>query len=361
MAADLQRRRVLLCVGPGGVGKTTCAAALALAAARQGRKVAVVTVDPSRRLAQALGVEAHGEDGEIVEVAGAGAGGGSLHASVLSPRRVFDHIVEACSRDRESADRVLGNSIYRATVQHLGGALEYAAMARVHMLHTDGRWDLVVLDTPPTANAMAFLQAPARVREVVSNPAARLLAGTGKIGMKILGLGGGVLLKGLESIGGGAFLRALGEFLRDFAEVLREFQHRAGDFDALLHAPDTGVILTTTPAQFSVREAIDFLSVLRSHGLRLDGVALNRVFPELPEGPSREDLDAALGADEAARLAALYEGLRKEGARGPAAVAEIQAAHPRLAVVRLGLRDSPPTSLEELREMGDELLVEDGG
>ena len=225
-------REVVLCVGPGGVGKTTTAASIALHAAREGRKVVVVTIDPSRRLGQALGIDTgSGTGGEVVPVLTPARHGAHLDALLLDSASVFDAIVHACAKTPDAARRITSSRMYGAMAQSLGGALEYAAMARVQMLHAAGEHDLIVLDTPPTANALDFLDAPKRIHEVVDNPAAKLVVGTGKVGGKILGLGGAVLMRTLTAIGGGDFLRDLGEFLRDFADVIAEFNRRGGDFD----------------------------------------------------------------------------------------------------------------------------------
>lgn len=357
-------RRVLLCVGPGGVGKTTCAAALALTAAEAGRRVCVVTIDPSRRLAQALGLDARAADGRIVPVVEGRYG--VLDALLLDSRRVFDEIVRACARDGAAADAILANPIYQATAQRLGGALEYAAMARLQMLHADDRYDLVVLDTPPTANAIQFLEAPGRVQELVDNPAAKLLTGATKIGGKILGLGTGVLMNTLERIGGGTFIGDLGAFMRDFAGVIAEFHRRAGDVDALLQSQETGVVLTTAATAFSVREATAFIDTLIERGLHVDGVLLNRYDAALPALPDLEPLrdhvaartnETGAGLDRAMdRVAEIYAQARAQGAGAHAAHEALSGRYAALPVWIAKRRDPPPEDLAALRALGRELF-----
>lgn len=358
-------RRVLLCMGPGGVGKTTVAAALGLAAARQGRRVIVVTIDPSRRLAQALGLDPSSGHalGSIVPVLA--PDGSALDCLMLDTQRVFDEIVRVYSRDAAAAAAMLGNPIYRATAQHLGGALEYAATARVHMLHAEGRYDLIVLDTPPTANALDFLDAPARIHELVSNPASRFLAGTGRLGLKLMGLGGGVLLKTFESMGGGTFIAELGVFLKEFGAVLGEFQRRAGDLAELLRSAETGVVLATAATDFSAREAEGFIDVIVERGLRVDGIVLNRVLPTLSALPSpallRPAVAAQLGeaaADAAVEvLGATYLGARVQSERAHRIWTHLRARYPGVPVALLARRDPPPAELVELVEMGAQLLA----
>ena len=365
-----ERREVVVSVGPGGVGKTTCAAAMALAAARAGKRVVVVTIDPSRRLAQALGVDqSQHEPGTVVAVehrdAQDPAGGpGSLDALLLDPKDVFDGIVRECASSPEAGARLLHNRIYRATSEHLGGALEYAAMARLQMLHASGDYDLIVLDTPPTANAVEFLGAPRRIRELIDNPAAKVFLGGGRLGGTILNLGANVFMRALRTIGGADFIGELADFLREFSDVVSEFQRRGGSFEELLTSSRTGVVLTTAPTEFSVREGVEFLRVLQEQGLHVDGVVLNRMEPSLPEAPPVDAVAARLAeatkpevAQElAAHARAAYEDARAQGERARQAKANLAKAFPGLRLWVAARRSPPPDGLEDLRALGDELF-----
>jgi anion-transporting ArsA/GET3 family ATPase len=362
--ARAQPRSIVLCVGPGGVGKTTTAATLALQAACRGQKVLVVTIDPSRRLGQALGFENAPAGTELAVDSPAIAGtGGSLHALLLDGRVVFDRLVAAYAPSKATAAAIVKNPIYRATTENLGGALEYAAIAQLQLLHAEGRYDRIVLDTPPTANALDFLVAPERIQELVNNPATRLLTGGGRLGSRILGIGNGIVIKTLSTIGGGDFVRDLGEFLRDFSEVLEAYRNRAGDFQELLASPAAGVILTTSASPFSVREAVNFLGVLRGRGLRVDGVILNRVLPPFAPLPAldllRPPLARQLGdqADAALeRIVAAYAGLRAEGEHSLAAVRVIREAHADLPIWALPRQEPPPTALSDLHALGGQFV-----
>lgn len=352
-------RRVVLCVGPGGVGKTTCAAALALDAARQGKKVLVVTIDPSRRLAQALGQDRARAGEELPVPLPDAAPGGSLHALLLAPDVVFDRIVHAYAESPAAARQIVHNPIYRAIAENLGGALEYAAMAQLQILHAERRYELIVLDTPPTANAIDFLSAPERIQEVATNPATRLITGGTKLGGRLLGVGNGVVLKALGAVGGGEFLAELGAFLRDFSTVLSAFQQRAGDFSTLLTSPETGVVLATSASPLSVREALDFLGVLHERGLRVDGVVLNRVLPPFPPPPPPELVRATLAEqvepaaleDTLQRVLSVYAGLRVQGEQSVAAGQALTGAYPRVPLWLLPLRDPAPTTVADLAEL----------
>lgn len=355
-------RKLVLCVGPGGVGKTTSAAALGLSAAASGRKVAVVTIDPSRRLAQALGLDAR-KTGELVAVRRGAAG--HLDALVLDGAKVFDTIVRSCASNPARADKILASRIYRATAQRLSGALEFAAMARVQMLHDAGEHDLIVLDTPPTANAIDFLEAPKQVRELIDNPGARVLAGTGRVGAKLLGLGGAVLGKTLATLGGGDFITDLGAFLREFAEVLGEFHRRGGDFERLLRSPSTGVLLVTTASPFSVREAREFLDQLAGYGLRIDAVLLNRTDARVPPPPDPALVERAfaerLGPGEAAARASaraleVHAGLHELGLRTQRSIDAIASSRPGLRIWTAPRHVDPPDTLDELERLGSEIF-----
>jgi len=351
-------RRLVLCVGPGGVGKTTCAAALALHAAEEGRRVIVVTIDPSRRLAQALGFSTE-TSGEIVAVLREDEV--HLDALILDGAKVFDSIVRTHSSNPAMTEKILSSRFYQATAKHLSGALEFAAMARVQMLVDAGDHDLIVLDTPPTANAMDFLNAPKRVRELIDNPGARLLAGTGRLGARLLGLGGSVFRKTLERLGGGQFLGDLGAFLREFADVLGEFQRRGGDFEQLLRSRATGVLLVTSASPFSVREAHDFLDQLADYGLRIDAALLNRIDPELPAPPPREQFDAALddavGSSTARRAWVAYDGARSLGRRTRRSIEAILDSRAGLRVWTSPRLSDPPDTLGALRVLGREIFA----
>jgi anion-transporting ArsA/GET3 family ATPase len=349
-------REVVLVVGPGGVGKTTVAAALALRAADSGRRTIVVTIDPSRRLAQALGITREGRQhpGEIVPIPDSH---GRLDGLLLDVPSTFDAIVRQHSIDRAAADAMLSNPIYRATVRHLAGALEFAATAQVYMLHAAKRWDLVVLDTPPTANAIQFLDTPAHLTEIVGNPAAKFLASSSRIGMRFLGLGSGVLLKVLSAIGGGEFVKDLGEFLRDFSSALAEFERRAGKVADLITSPSTGVVLTTAATDFSVREATSFVGVLLERGLRLDGIVLNRFDAAIPAWPGDDAAAAVLGMrggdDPAvARAREIHAALTRQAEQAAAGLAELRERWPHTPVVPVPRIDPPPTTIAELRRMG---------
>lgn len=355
-------RRILLCAGPGGVGKTTSASALALAAARAGRKVAVVTIDPSRRLAQALGLD-QALASQAPTLVTQEPQGGSLHALLIDRAQVFDTIVAQCSADDAAAQKILNNPMYRATSRRLGGALEYAAMARVQMLLEDDRFDLIVVDTPPAANAMDFLDAPSRLRELVDNPASRLLAGTGRLGLRVLDMGGAAILRQLEQMAGTSILSDLGSFLREFSEVLREFQRRGGDFESMLLSPRCGCIVVSSSQSFAVAESCRLYRSLQGRGMRVDAVLLNRYDPPCESAPPADTLRAWCVAKDEARADTMVKEIlsthaqaEQRAQRSAEAQEKFLALGPRVALWRVPRSVRPPGKLEDLRELGQALL-----
>ena len=346
-------RRVVLCVGPGGVGKTTCAAAMALGLAQAGRRVLVVTIDPSRRLAQALGFADPAVAGgvELPVALPGGDGRGSLTALWLAPDKVFAELVRAYAADAATATAILANPLYQAMAENLGGAVEYAAMAKLQLLVAANRYDIIVLDTPPTANAIDFLTAPERLHELATNPATRLIAGGGKLGSKLLGIGNGLVLKALGTIAGGSFLSDLGAFIRDFSGVLAAFQARAGDFQTLLTSTQTGVVLATSTTAFSVREALEFLKILVARGLYVDSVVLNRVLPPFAPPPGDDALAGLVEPEELERVKAAYAGLRAQGEQALQAARALASAYPGVPLWLLPQREPPPTALTDLQEL----------
>jgi anion-transporting ArsA/GET3 family ATPase len=210
-------RRVLVTVGAGGVGKTTTAAALGVAAALRGRRVLCLTIDPARRLAEALGLERmSGEeqtiDPSLFETVGTPLTG-SLTAMMLDTKRTFDELVLKHSSSPERAKKLLDNKLYQYISTSLAGTQEYMAMEKLVAVQRDPRFDLVILDTPPTANALDFLDAPGRLVEAVDSPTMRWFVqafeSTGKVGFNLLARSAAIVLRGLGRITGGGFLAAM--------------------------------------------------------------------------------------------------------------------------------------------------------
>lgn len=272
---------VVVC-GSGGVGKTTVSAALALGAARRGRTACVLTIDPARRLANALGLEALPDEPHEVELA---SGSGRLFAIALDAKRTFDRLVEEHAPSDEARDRILGNRIYGQLSSAVGGSQEYMAMERLYELHREGGYDLLVLDTPPSRHALDFIDAPNRITRFVEGKALRaLLEGgirAGGLGLRALGQASLVAWKALERLIGVTFLSDLTEFLLGFEGMYDGFKQRAVAVRALLGDRRTVFLLVTTPEREPIEEAVFFWRRLVEAELPFGGVIVNKVHPDV--------------------------------------------------------------------------------
>ena len=294
--------RVLVTVGTGGVGKTTVAAALGLAAARAGRRVLVMTIDPARRLADALGTGPLGHEPSEVpreRLRAAGVeGAGTLAAMMLDTKRTFDELVLRFAPDPAARERILSNPIYRNLTDALGGSREYSAMEKLRQMHVEGRYDLIVLDTPPASNALDFLDAPRRLSGFLEGQFLKVLlhpaAVVGRASLRIFRSGSELVLRGLERITGLEFLTSISEFLLAFEEMLGGFSERAREVAELLRDPSCGFVLVAGPDLQQAKSAESFWQRLEAEGIHLVGLVLNRVHVWTGGGaPPDEDPAAA--------------------------------------------------------------------
>jgi len=356
-------RRVIVCAGAGGVGKTTVSATLALGLAARGARVAVVTIDPARRLADALGLDELGNEPRLVDpdrLAAHGvalAPGGELWAMTLDPKHTFDELVEQLAPDATNRDEILANRIYQQLSGAVAGSQEFTAVAKLYELHASGRFDVLVLDTPPTRNALDFLDAPDRLLGFLEGSALRtLLAPTG-LAARILGRGTGVVFAVLQRVTGVDLLTDLSVFFRSLGGLLDGFRARAAAVKALLGDPATTFLIVTSPAREPSEEAVFFAGRLRDAGMPLGGVIVNRVTPE-PAGPADPDavtaaLEGRLGAALARKVAAAHADARALAARDRDAVARLAretGGAPLLLVPQLGGDVHDVGGLARLRE-----------
>jgi anion-transporting ArsA/GET3 family ATPase len=317
----LAGRHVAVCVGPGGVGKTTTAAALALSRAMEGGRVLVCTIDPARRLANALGLTALGNVEARIPASRLEAAGlqvrGELWAMMLDVKRTWDDLVARHAPDPERRDRILQNRLYQQMSAALAGSQEYMAMEKLYELAVDRDYDLIVLDTPPTAHALDFLDAPSRILDVLDNEAARTLLapalGAGKLGLRLAQLGGGYVARALARFTGQQALADLGEFLQSFHGMYGGFRRRATAVRELFTRPEVGFVLVSSPSPLAVEEVLAFHERLRAEGMPIAGLVVNRLTEDLWPAdtplPGPDDLLAPLGpgpgaGSVAARLAA---------------------------------------------------------
>ena len=295
--------RVLVCCGSGGVGKTTAAAALGLRAAERGRSVVVLTIDPARRLAQSLGLTELDTDPRPV---GGVAGTGTRDAMMLDMKRTFDEFV-ASNTDPERAATIISNPFYQSLSSSFTGTQEYMAMEKLGQLRarseSEGRWDLVIVDTPPSRSALDFLDAPRRLGSFLDGRFLRILAAPAKVGgrayMKVLSAGFGVFTNVLSRVIGGQVLTDIQTFVGSVDTLFGGFRKRADETFHMLQAPDTAFLVVAAPERDALREASYFVERLESDGMPLAGLVLNRV-----QTTTVPELDAAMATAAAARLEA---------------------------------------------------------
>jgi len=364
---------IIVCCGSGGVGKTTTSAALALRAAERGRKVVVLTIDPARRLAQAMGIEEL--DNTPRPVAGIGSeAGGTLDAMMLDMKRTFDEVVESQATP-EKAKQILENPFYIALSSSFAGTQEYMAMEKLGQLQRDatrdGTYDLIVVDTPPSRSALDFLDAPERLSSFLDGRFVRLLLAPARGPARLMTAGLGIVTGALSRILGGQFLTDLQTFVSAIDSVFGGFRQRAQQTYALLQAPGTAFLVVAAPEPDALREAAYFVERLGEERMPLAGLVVNRASPA-PLG--------SLSADEAmtasARLrrttsatsasAALTAGLLRLHAdrsrmveREATLRGRFAAAHPQVATAVVPALAGDVHDLDGLRVIGG-LLAEYG-
>jgi anion-transporting ArsA/GET3 family ATPase len=360
--------RILVCTGAGGVGKTTTAAALALRAAEHGRKVCVLTIDPAKRLAQALGLTSL--DNTPREVVGIHSpdGSGSLHAMMLDMKRTFDEVVETHA-DPERAKQILENPFYQALSSSFAGTQEYMAMEKLGQLSAraelEGTWDLIIVDTPPSRSALDFLDAPARLGSFLDGKFIRILtaparsAGRG-IG-KIAALGFGIFTGVLNKILGTQVLTDVGTFVAAIDTTFGGFRERADKTYALLKQPSSRFVVIAAPEPDALREAAYFVERLKTDSMPLAGLVLNRVqYIDAPElSADRARVAAASLSSEGRELTAALLGIhanRQAQAERQHHLAErFTAAHPSVPVAMMPAMAEDIHDLAGLRAIGETL------
>jgi anion-transporting ArsA/GET3 family ATPase len=274
---DDPKQRIIVCCGSGGVGKTTTSAAIALRAAERGRKVVVLTIDPARRLAQSMGLEAL--DNTPRPVPGVDGGAGSLDAMMLDMKRTFDEVVESQATP-EKAQQILSNPFYIAVSSSFAGTQEYMAMEKLGQLDKDarasGRWDLIVVDTPPSRSALDFLDAPERLSSFLDGRFMKLLLAPARGPAKLMTAGFGLVTKAVTTIIGGQVLTDMQAFVSAFDTLFGGFRQRAQRTFELLQAPGTAFLVVAAPEPDALREAAYFVERLSAERMPLAGLVVNR-------------------------------------------------------------------------------------
>ncbi|CAA9492104.1 MAG: Arsenical pump-driving ATPase TEMP [uncultured Solirubrobacteraceae bacterium] len=330
LADRLEGSRIVICAGPGGVGKTTTAAALALGLAARGQRVAVVTIDPARRLADALGLEELADEPRRIEAERLPgfrpAPGGELWAMTLDAKRTFDDLIERLAPDAAARDQVLSNPIYQQISTAVAGSHEFTAIAKLHDLDAEGDYDVVVLDTPPSRNALDFLDAPGRLTSFFQGRAIRLLMRPAGLGSRLLGAGTGAVFSILQRATGVDLLDDVAAFFRALGGMVDGFPERAARVEKLLADPATRFVLVCSPEPGPRSEALFLAERLRTSGMALAAAVVNRVEPppgELPAGP--EVLSSRLEPALAERVLAAARVQARRAAHDAAGVEALRA------------------------------------
>ena len=343
--ALVRSHRLIVCVGSGGVGKTTTAASIALAGAREGRRVLVLTIDPARRLANSLGLSEFGNT--EVRISLPDDVKGELWAMMLDAPSTFDDVIRKVARDPATRDAIFANRIYRSIAGSFSGSQEYMATERLYDVHSSDRYDLVVLDTPPVKNALDFLEAPGRLARFLDKQimrwfltpydedkvfGKRLLMGTSAVVYRLLG-----------HIFGREFLDDMSGFFLLFRDLYDGFRERHEAVGQMFGAASTAFIVVAAPTEPSVEVAGYFLTELRARSLPVAGVIVNQVHQCSGDAPDVEALvgarvralDATLAPQIIARLGAAYRRLRDIAAVEARRVAQVRALAPRDSWLRV--------------------------
>ena len=361
------RTRTIVCCGSGGVGKTTTAAALGLRAADMGRRVCVLTIDPARRLAQAMGLtELDNTPRPVVGV----EGDGSLSAMMLDMKRTFDEVVESHS-DPERAQAILDNPFYQALSSSFAGTQEYMAMEKLGQLRAEadreGTWDLIIVDTPPSRSALDFLDAPDRLGTFLDGRFIKILTaparGAGRGLGKLLGAGLGIFSGVLTKILGAQLLTDLAAFVGAVDTMFGGFRERAEATYALLKDPGTAFVVVAAPERDALREASYFVDRLEQDGMPLAGLVVNRVQEvRAPELTVEEALSGAqrLQGEEprTAALLRLHADRMRNAERQARITRRFMAAHPGVPVASVFALAEDVHDLEGLRAVGSLLATD---
>lgn len=352
--SELLERRLIVCFGTGGVGKTTIAAALGMAGALAGRRAAVITVDPARRLKDALGLEELPDHPHRIPIGGEGC----LDALGIDTRRMLDGLIRRVAPSSELAERVLSNRLYRQIADDLAGSTEYVAMEKLHELLHSGRYDLIVVDTPPSAHARDLLSAPVRLTELLATRAVRILQAPASllagVESRLARATLRTVLAVLERWTGFSLLEDLSDLASSFEHLADGFRQRAVQVSAALRHPATGFVLVTTGEPDTVTTTRELHQELRAASFPLAGIIANRLhrFPPLPA-------DAGSDVPEPLRrkLHENYGWYRNLCLREEQLLDQLARRTGLSVLAAVARRDPPPVTVEALRSLAEGLLL----
>ena len=355
LAAAVSGASLLVTCGPGGVGKTTTAAALGVAAARAGRRVVVVTVDPARRLAEALGLELDASADDPHHVTGVGeTGKGELWALMLDAASTFDRLVREQASSPQQAEALLANPVYRAISGSLSGAQEYMAIERLHELHTSGEWDLVIVDTPPSRHAIDLLEAPDRLVGFLSHPVYRALTITQRTFAKVTNAAASMFLWAVRRLAGPQIVEDTMEFFRSLANIEPGLRRRASEVSTLLRSDEATFVVVSSPRAEAIGEAEHLVDALRAGRFPFGGVVINLIHP-LPDELD-DDALTDIGPGPLADHVAWHDDLRRLALAERAELAALVRLAGAAPVVELALRAVDVHDVDGLGDLADHLV-----
>jgi anion-transporting ArsA/GET3 family ATPase len=353
---------IIVCCGAGGVGKTTTAAALALRAAEQGRRVCVLTIDPARRLAQSMGLTELDNTPRPVKGVDTTAGG-SLDAMMLDMKRTFDDVVEKHASP-DKAQQILQNPFYIALSSSFAGTQEYMAMEKLGQLHGDSDdWDLIIVDTPPSRSALDFLDAPERLSSLLDGRFMRVMVAPARGPARILSAGLSLVTGAMNKILGAQFLTDVQSFIAALDTIFGGFRQRAEATYRLLQADETAFLVVAAPEPDAIREASYFAERLTSERMPLAGLVVNRFHQSSSRSISTADAESGArrleqtperpAAEATADLLRVHASRARRAQREKKIVARFTAAHPKVSTVSVPALDSDVHDLDGLREIGE--------
>jgi anion-transporting ArsA/GET3 family ATPase len=363
----LDGKRVCICAGSGGVGKTTSSAAIAAGMAARGKKVAVLTIDPAKRLADSLGLPELGNeerqvDPRLFAEAGIETGVGELWAMMLDAKATFDELVRNHAPDAETRDRILENRIYQQLSNALAGSQEYMAMEKLFELYAEDRYDLLVLDTPPTRNALDFLEAPRRLMQFIEGRALQVFMKPTGLGMKVFGRGTSMMFSVLRRVTGVEVLEDLSEFFQAFSGMVGGFRERAKRVNELLAAPETSFLVVCGPQGEPISEAVYFHRKLVEAKLPFGGVIVNKVhyeseLPPYDDGLQGELVNALADEDLGRRVASNYDDYRALATRDLRNIKRLTAEMRARLVIQVPYLDTDVHDLAGLMRINEYLFA----
>ncbi len=358
----VRERRIIVCCGSGGVGKTTTAAVIALQAAEAGRKAVVVTIDPAKRLADALGLDGLTNEPSRID----GDFAGELSAMMLDTKSTFDALVGDHASDDEQRERILNNSFYRNISGALSGTQEYMAMEKLGQLHAAASedpdvpdWDLIVVDTPPSRSALDFLDAPERLSSLLDGRFIKLLLAPAKGPARLLSAGFGIVTSALNKVLGAQVLSDVQTFVAAFDTLFGGFRQRAEATYSLLQADGTAFLVVAAPEADAMREAAYFVERLAAEDMPLAGLVVNRVHERAAGGLTAADAESGAtrlrAADEesVAELLDVHADRERVAAREEKVQRRFTGSHPTVPTVPVAALPTDVHDLDGLRRIGD--------